>query len=175
MTPSEAVQALIKARDRVERAALELEAAKAERKELEEIVLPPIFLQAGISTVELSNGAKATKTQFVWARLAPAGDPKRGAMLKWLHDVGEQDAVKATLTAHWGYGDYKQAKVVFNSIQQAYPNAVATLDESVQWKMLERIVLEKVKTGEPVPLTEINATFGDHVTITRNPTEPPAL
>jgi hypothetical protein len=171
MTPAEAVQALLKARERVERATLELEAAKAERKELEEVVLPPLFLQAGLSAVDLPNGARATKSQFSWARLAKPGDPKRQRMIDWLTEVGEQDAIKATVTGIWSRGDYEQAKAAYDQLKQD-DSAVVLLEEDVHWKQLERIVLEKVKSGLAVPLSEINATFGDHVTITRNPKDP---
>lgn len=172
MTPAEGVQALIKARERVERATAELEAAKAERKELEEVILPPLFFAAGIGSLSLPNGARATKSQFVWARLAPHGDPKRAALIKWLRSVGEQDALKATLTAQWGYGDYDTAVEAQGQLAGLYPQIPVVLEESIQWKSLESIVLDKVKSGLAVPLSEINATFGDHVTITRNAKDP---
>lgn len=171
MTPAEAVRALLKSRERVERATLELEAAKAERKELEEVVLPPIFLQAGLKSLDLPNGARATKSPFVWARLAPMGDPKRQAMLDWLTEVGEQDAVKATVTGMWSKGDYELAKQAYEILKKD-DSAVVLLDEDVHWKTLEKIVLEKVTGGIAVPLSQINATFGDHVTIVRNPKDP---
>lgn len=171
MTPAEAVSALIKARERVERATLELEAAKAERKELEEVVLPPLFLQAGISALDLPNGARATKSQFAWARLANPGDPKRQRMLDWLTEVGEQDAIKATVTGLWSKGDYEQAKHGYELLKKD-DSAVVLMNEDVHWRTLERIVLEQVRSGVAVPLSEINATFGDHVTITRNPKDP---
>lgn len=172
MTPAEGARALIRSRARVEAAELELENAKAERKELEETILPPIFLQAGLASVDLPNGARATKSQFAWARLARPGDPKRQRLLSWLEEVGEQDAIKMKLTAEWSRGNYDEARQAIAASTKLYPNARVMTDEDVHWKQLERIVLEKVKGGLAVPLSEINATFGDHVTITRNPIDP---
>lgn len=167
-SPAEAVQALIDCRARIARLESELEEAKAERKDLEERVLPPLFLQAGVHALELPGSkARAVKSMFAYARLAKEG-PKRAAMLDWLVKIGEQDAIKATLVAKWGRGEYDTAKRVFDQIRQ--DNSVdLTFGENVEWKQLESIVLTRAKRGDPVPFDNIGASVGDHVTITRNP------
>ena len=168
MTPAEAVEALVKVRERIEQLKIELEEAKAERKDLEEMVLPPLFLQARVNAVELPNGARALKSLFSYARLAKDG-PKRKAMLDWLQEIGEEGVIKATLSAEWGRGEYDIAKKVYEQLR-GDNSAIVTLDETVPWKSLEAIVLARVKRGDIVPLDQIGATVGDHVTITRNPT-----
>jgi len=171
MTPAEGAQALVAVRERISRLEHELEEAKAERKDLEEIVLPPIFLQAGnLRALELANGARAVKSLFAYARLAKSG-PKRLAMLDWLVKVGEKDVIKPTLAVEWGRGEYEIAKKVYEDLRKSN-SAKIYFEERVQWKSLESIILERVKRGEHVPLDDIGATVGDHVTITVNPKDP---
>lgn len=168
MNTVETVEALLKCIDRIARLEIELEQAKAERKELEEVTLPPMFLQERVGSIDLTNGARATKNQYAYARLAKVGDPRRQAMLDWLRKVGEQDAIKATLVAKWGTGDYETAQQFHKAIVQA-GDADVNFGEDVHWKTLESIVMQKIRAGLEVPLTDINATFGDRVTIVRYP------
>lgn len=169
-TPSDGVKALIAVRDKIARLEIELDEAKAEKLRLERIELPPLFLAARVVKIELPNGAQAKKDQYAYARLAKSG-PARQAMLDWLVSVREDDAIKAVVTASWGKGEYEVAKVFYESIRRD-ARAKVTLEEDVHWRSLERIVLEQVKRGAAVPLDEIGATFGDHVTITKNPVDP---
>jgi len=170
MTPAQAVQALVDCRDKIARLEQELTEAKAEKKDLEELILPPMFLQAGINSVELATGTKATKRLFAYARLAKEG-PKRHAMLAWLVKVGEQDVIKPTLRVEWTRGEYAVAKAVYEQLKRDN-SARISFEEVIAWKSLESIVLERVTRGDVVPLDEIGATVGDHVVITRNPMDP---
>jgi hypothetical protein len=166
-SPAEAVQALVDCREKISRLEAELVEAKQERKDLEERVLPPLFLQARVQSIELPSKARAVKSLFAYARLAKEG-PKRAAMLDWLSKVGEQDAIKATLVGKWGRGEYEIAQKAYEQLRK--DNTVdLTFSEQVEWKQLESIVLNHVKRGDVVPLDDIGATVGDHVTITRNP------
>src|SRR5215468_10641254 len=118
MTPAEGVQALVEVREKIERLERELVEAKQERKDLEELVLPPIFLQAKQTIVGLPNGTQAKKSLFAYARLAKDG-PKRHAMLDWLVAVGEQDVIKPTLAVEWGRGEYEVAKKVYEDLRKS--------------------------------------------------------
>jgi hypothetical protein len=178
MTPAEGVETLLKAQRRVELANIELEAAKLEVRELQETILPPIFVQARMITFEGMNGVKAKKDLFSYARL-PKQDPdedspeskQRKAMIDWLVAVGQKDAIKGTLVAQWGRGEYEQAQAEYLRLKQL-ESAAVFLTETVHWRTLENIVLAEVKRGTVVPLEEIGARVGDRVTITRNPSEP---
>jgi hypothetical protein len=113
------------------------------------------------------TGTTATKSLFAFARLAKDG-PKRIAMLKWLEDVGEQDSIKAKLTAEWSRGEIEIARKAYEQLAKDQ-SARIDFSEDVHWATLQSIVLERVRRGEIVPLDEIGATVGDHVTITREP------
>jgi hypothetical protein len=167
-TLADGIQALINVRNKIDRLERELEEAKAERERLELLELPPIFLAARAVSHELDNGAKATKSLHAYARLAKGG-PKRLACLDWLSEIGEQDAIKATLTGQWGRGEIEIAKAAYDQLRRDN-SARVTFDEKVDWQTLQAIVLREVKSGKIVPLDEIGATIGDRVTITRNPT-----
>jgi hypothetical protein len=165
---AEAVQALVDCRAKIKRLEGELELAKAEKKRLEEIDLPPIFLQARTgSFTDSDTGVVASKSLFAYARLAKDG-PQRLRLLKWLEDVGEQDAIKAKLSAEWSRGEIEIARKAYEQIAKDQ-SAKVDFREDVHWAQLQSIILERVKRGEIVPLDEIGATVGDHVTITREP------
>jgi hypothetical protein len=170
LTPSEAVQKLLDAEHRVKLLEVELENAKAEQKELERKVLPPLFLQNRVSAVDLDSGARAVKSMYSYARLAKEG-PKRVAMLNWLVSIGEQDSIKPTLTMQWGRGDWEVSQKMLE-IAKKDETARVTFEETVQWKSLESYVLREVKKGSIVPLDEIGAEIGDQVKITKHPKDP---
>lgn len=168
MILADAVQALVDVRVKIARLEGELELAKAEKKRLEEIDLPPMFLAQRTSQfTDDVTGARATKSLFAYARLAAEG-PKRTAMLGWLEKIGEQDVIKAQLRAQWGKGEYEIAKAAFDQLSKD-KTAIINFEETVHWASLQSIILERVKRGEIVPLDDIGATIGDHVTITREP------
>jgi hypothetical protein len=165
---ADVVQALVDCRRRIKRLEAELELAKAERKHLEEIDLPPLFLAAKTSSFTLADtGVIATKSLFAYIRLAKEG-PKRLATLAWLEQVGENDAIKAKLTAEWSRGEIEIARKAYEALAKD-GSAKVDLAEDIHWTTLQSIVLERVKRGDVVPLDEIGATVGDHVTITREP------
>lgn len=173
MTPIEGVEELIKAKALVEELEDKLEAAKARVKELQEVLLPPIFLQARQSKVEVADGlfkgAQASTKPYAFARLAKEG-PQRDAMLKWLGEIGEENSLTAELTAKWPKGQIEIARKILSEMQ-AMPNLGATLrlTEDIHWATLEGIVLRAATGGKVVPFDEIGATFGQKVTITKQP------
>jgi len=67
-----------------------------------------------------------------------------------------------------GRGEIEIARKAYEQIAKDQ-SAKVDFREDVHWAQLQSIILERVKRGEIVPLDEIGATVGDHVTITREP------
>lgn len=168
---SDAVAALELNSRRIERAKIELEAAQAEKKELERIVLPPLFTAARSKSFTLDNGTIATKRMGCWARF-PDVEPKKSKTIEWLTSVGHESAIKAQLQATWGRGDYQLALDALAQLGKD-KSCVAMLREDVHWATYQKIVLETVKGGKHiVPFDDINAEVFDEVTITKYGDEP---
>lgn len=170
MTPTDAVEMLLAAERRVANAQAELKEAEKAQQNLERLILPPLFLQHRQIKVVLENGAIATKSMWSHARF-PKDEPQRGAMVKWLIEIGEQDCIKPTLTMQWSKGDYEIAQKMVE-IARKDATARITFEETAHWKSLEAYVLREVKKGNPVPLDAIGAEVGDHVKITKQPRDP---
>lgn len=167
----EAVAALELNARRIALAKIELEAAQAEKKELERLVLPPLFTAARSKSFTLDNGTVASKRMGCWARF-PDVEPKKSATIKWLTEIGHESAIKAQLQATWGRGDYHLAQEALMQLGKD-KSCVAMLREDVHWATYQKIILDTVKGGKHVvPLDDINAEVYDEVTITRYGDEP---
>ena len=169
-TIDQAVAALEKNAQRIALAKLELEAANAEKRELERVILPPLFLAARSKSFTLDNGTRATKRIGCFGRF-PDDEPMRSASIKFLRAVGHESAIKTQLTATWGKGDYPIAVKALEHLSKD-KSCVAVLKEDVHWATYQNIILEEVKAGRPVPLDEIKAEVYDEVTITKYGAEP---
>ena len=162
---------------RIESAKLELEAAKAEKRELERKILPPLFTAARSKSFTLENGTRATKRMGCWARFPSEtaeklGSPDKKATIAWLTEIGHESDIRAKVEATWGKGDYAYAEEAFKHLSRDH-QAVVRLSEDVNWATYQKIILETVRAGKHVvPFDDINAEVYDEVTITTYGDEP---
>lgn len=164
-TLPEAIEALEEAARREERAIDELAAAKAARRNLERVVLPPLFSAARQKKFVHEDGTQAIKTLGSHARW-PKDETQRQHALAFLEETGNLDALKTVVSGSWGRGEYEIAKLAYEELKKSN-SAKITMTEDIHWKTYENIILETFKAGKvAIPFEEIGVEVFDEVKLT---------
>jgi len=133
-----------------------LKDASAEKNRLETEVLPSLFAEAGLRTIQTTHGATIGLRLIVSGSLPKERDA-RDAAVAWLAANGCGDLLSCEVTAKWARGDRETALEHFNALRRVNSAAV-TLDEGIHAQTLQAEVRRRIVGGEPVPLDLLGVT-----------------
>jgi hypothetical protein len=130
--------------------------------EMQMVTLPERMASSGLSSFTLGNGYTVSVKDFISAnvptetQINEADGPEKAALvnrrkkaLEWLRKNKAGDLVKNKLTAEFGKGEDKKAKLFLEKIVKAgYP---AKCEESVNFQTLNSYIKEQITKGVDVP------------------------
>ena len=93
----------------------EVSTLKQQRKTIAEEHLPQLMEQAGVNTLELSDGRKIAIQEFVDARIK---DPNTA--FDWLRETNNESIIKNQITLSLGRNEDALAQEIMNKIQREY-------------------------------------------------------
>lgn len=134
------------------------------KRNLEEQVLPDLFLEAGIATLSLPNGTKA-KLSGVAVGSLPKDPALREQALAWLVENGYGDLVKAEVSASWGTGERDAALAAYNTLRGDNSAKVA-YDETIHSATLGKLVKDRLAEGQPTPTETLGVSIIQKVRLT---------
>lgn len=136
-----------------------LKKKKEELQKLTHTAIPDAMAAAGTMSFTTNAGVTVSIKDYLNGSL-PKEEPARSMALKWLQDNGGKDIIKSTLTAEFERGSGNLQKK--NEAAEALSNlGVPFVDaESVHPQTLAAFARERMKNGEPIPLTELGLHAG---------------
>lgn len=134
-------QLLLAARERVHECELQLEAAKADARRIEQVDLPDLMQELGIDKFRLANGASVEVRPEVDAAITEA---RRAEAHAWLVGNGFGGLIKTEVVVSFERG-------AIDAAQQCAEDTGGALVERVHPSTLRSFVKEQMAAGKPVP------------------------
>jgi hypothetical protein len=141
----------------LEQAVLDLENQLSEKKKqlahVQEVALPSLLQQFGISRIDIEGGRLTVKQEYY----ATIKEEHRGAAFSWLESKGHADLIKHEVVMSFTRGQDDEARQAMEVL--ADNNFVYRDEKKVHAQTLKAFVKEQIEAGNELPLE----TFSVHV------------
>lgn len=180
-TASEGVDVLVQSELAVLRIEASLDAEKAWKKQLEEVILPRLFDEEDTIEKETSLGSKARRGMHVTGSLpkptekmtpgeVAAALKRRQDAIAWASENGYDPLIKSKVVAEWDKGERDKALKFYESLRG--DNSVSSsLVEDIHHSSLKALVRDRLRRGLETPLETLGVTALTAVRLTKKPKE----
>lgn len=117
-----------------------------EIKRMNEEIIPNYMQELGLSEIKLSNGAKVTVKQQIFASIKKENE---GQAFQWLEDHGHGDLIKTELKVNFGKGELDKAHNLRLVLRDM--DIDAAVKPTVHWQTLRAFAKEQMEKGVQLP------------------------
>ena len=158
---AEQCKAMLKLDIEINRAENTVKALKAKRREINEITIPDIFLDMGLSEIKLEDehGLGIKKISVVKTYSASIPKDRWDEVKEWLVEQEEDAMIKTKITADFGKGRAETENSVKLMAYMQKENIWYLAKEAVHPMTLKSFVKQRLEGGKALPMD----LFGVHV------------
>lgn len=174
------VIALNSAMLRVDELEVQLAAAQAEVRRLEEVELPAAFSEDGISDLGVPGCPRAKKDVSVKGSFPSPFAERPDALQRyetakqWMIDNDHEDSLRAIVEANYGAGEREAALEAYQRMR-GDNRASVSITETVHHSTLQAIVRDRIKRMLPTPAEDLGCTVVRRVKFATKPVRPVVL